>query len=215
MTHKILSQGVLDGECFIYSIMNAYKTLICPDISAIQFMISEPKDKSGRSKWEYIIRTCPQAIDMLVGKGFTEYITGIPTNYIEKIIDNQYKNTLITAFDILSGTESEFSVDRISIEEINKFNFEKSVIILPIVKKIKTIRGNDISNHFICINGRNGNEFNIMCSYSIHKLESEKYIESFDDKYSRYYNNKIDIKYVNSEVIGKGINSIFKISNSR
>jgi len=54
-------------------------------------MISEPKDKSGRSKWEYIIRTCPQAIDMLVGKGFPEYITGIPTNYIDETL-----RTLVT-----------------------------------------------------------------------------------------------------------------------
>lgn len=212
MAHKILSQGVLDGTCFIYSIMNAYKTLVSPDISAIEFMISEPKDKSGRSKWEYIIRTSPQAIDMLVGKGFPEYIGGIPTNYTDKIIDNQYRNTLIMAFDILCGTEHEFSIDRISIDEINKFDFEKSVIILPIVKKIKTILGNDISNHFICVNGRSGDNLHVMCSYSIHKLESKEYMESIDHRYNRYYNNMIGIKDVNRDVVHKGINSIFKIS---
>lgn len=39
-----------------------------------------------------------------------------------------------------------------------------------------------------------------MCSYSIHKLESEKYIESLDDKYNRYYNNIINIKHVYYEL---------------
>lgn len=212
MSYKILSQGVMDGACFLYSIMNAYKTLTYPELNVGEFINLKPKEKSGRCKWEYIVNTCPQTLDMLSGHGFYTYISSIQTHNVGRVISNQFKNTIKTAFDILSDQYYQFSVSNICLNDIKNFDFKQSVIIMPIGKKIETYRGNGIANHFICINGKKENDLEIMCSYCIHLLPEGKYFESFNDINNRYYNNIISLDDVTEDVVGEGINSIYKIT---
>lgn len=214
MGYKILSQGILDGACFMYSIMNSYKMLTCPDVDAMQFKFSNPEDTSGRQKWKNIIKICPQAKEMLAGHYFHELLINMTTLNIDIIIDEHYDYIVKTAFDILSDKEFQFKANKISIKDITNNDFSKSVIILGIVNLIDAEAGNKIGGHFISINGIEHNYLHIACSFSIHTVEQNKYYEKYDKQMKYFYNNMIRIEDINENNLGHCVNSIYKIERT-
>jgi hypothetical protein len=215
MGYKILSQGVLDGACYMYSMMNAYKTLTYPKMDVMDFIYKKPYEKFGKQKWEYLINISPQTTDMLAGLGFMNYLAKIKTWDLEEVMKTHYNKLITEAFEILSDNDHQFSVKNISLESIKNFNFTHAVIILPIVKDVKFLAGNELGYHFICINGRTDDLLQVACSYSIYNIPQEQYVELMDGQTNRYYNNMINIKDLNPNTMEQGVDLIYQVTDIR
>jgi hypothetical protein len=210
MKPKILSQGILDGACLLYSIMNAYKSL-SPDYqeeSAEHFM------ESGdcKEKWDTIVSTVPSAFGYFRGKGSNGL--GFDSS------DERYftHRTVKDSFHLLGAGKKKYTVfENIKLSDIVKTNFSNSVIILCCKnydKKEDTYGVHSIqydkriiSDHWICVVGKKDNSLLIQCSLVIH---TEKKYEEIEAPYKRVYNDSFDLKQIKRNRIYERL--IYKIS---
>jgi hypothetical protein len=211
MLRTILSQGIFESSCLIYSIMNAYKTLFYPEMSIIEFR------KSWKIKWENIISMYPRANDMIAGHAFPDYIFSLPMNINNQwdIVLNETDHILKTAFIFLSDDDHKISFNKINIDSIINFDYSNSVILLSITNEVLFLSGNKIKEHWICLNGSTEDKIHIVCSYSINNIDQDKYNEYFDDKTRRYYNNMIKTEDINETNLDKAVNAIYKITRAK
>jgi hypothetical protein len=211
MGHRIFAQGSLDGACCLYSIMNAFKALTFPEMETRDFASHQPAAGFGKRKWGYLVRTCPQTVEILSGVGLGEYIAGIESSRTNEALEKNFNNILAMAFDLLSDNDYRFQTSIISLGALEKVDFRTSVVILAIDKDIPTSAGNTIGKHFICIVGKDAERFHIMCSVTLSAVDSGRYVEQRDDLSKRYYNNAIKIVDVNEINLGKPVDGIFEI----
>jgi hypothetical protein len=191
--------------------MNAFKALTYPELETHDFVYHRPVINFGKKKWEYLVRTCPQTIEVLSGIGLGDYIVSIDSTRTEAALEKNFNNIIAMAFDLLSDRDYEFQASIISLDALHSMNFGTSVVILAIDKDIPTSAGNHIGKHFICIVGKKAEWFQIMCSLTLSAVDSSRYAENRDDSSSRYYNNMLKILDINKVNLGKAVDGIFEI----
>jgi len=211
MGHRIFSQGSLDGACSLYAIMNAFKALTYPELETHEFIYHKPITDFGRKKWEYLVRTCPQTVEMLAGIGPGKYIATVDSSRREHALEKTFNNLISMSFDLLSDTDYQFNASIIELDKLTGIDFKTSVVILAIDKDIPTSAGNSIGNHFICIVGKDVENFYIICSATLAAVDSTEYTEYQDNNSKRYFNNKVKIEDINKENLGKAAYGIFEI----
>jgi hypothetical protein len=214
MGHKVLSQGMLDSSCYLYSIMNAFKSLTFPEMEVQEFIFKKPRNNYAKSKWASLVRTCPQVNDIFSGDGPLPYLLTIETSKTKEVIQEQFRHILEMAFCVLSDEMFQFSFNIVQLDTVVNTDFSNSVIIAAIEKPIHTIAGNTILNHFICITGKDTENFHIMCSWTLNAVDPKNYIERVDSNTGKYYNNMISITDFNETNLGSGANGIYRISKT-
>lgn len=214
MGYKIIAQGFLDGACYLYSIINAYKALVFPDMDIEAFYDMEHKNESGLRKWETLIRVSSGTTEMLAGVGFFYYFTRFKNTNAFSAFEAQCNHFTRLAFALLADDDHQFTVSGLDLTACHTADFRNSVVILPVIKKIPSLAGNEIDNHWICITGRGADTFQIACSYSIHCLPGGQYFERLDAQANRYYNNLIRVGDINESTLDKAVNCIFMITKN-
>jgi len=182
--NKILTQGIFDGHCLQYSVMNAFKALNDPASTAHSFAIK------SKIKWQKIISLTPSLQNFSSGWG-SEF--GINTL---DVANRVLENIFLSYFEALSEkTNFVYSAKRISINQIKDTNFSNSVLIFCLKEKAKTEQYKSI-DHWVCGIGVEEESILLSCSFVLHETE-DGYSETVS-KYSggRYYNNSINISEI-------------------
>jgi hypothetical protein len=183
--------------------MNAFKALTYPELETNDFVRRKPVANYGKKKWECLVRTCPQTVEILSGVGLGNYIAGIESSRTEAALEKNFNNIIAMAFDLLSDKDHQFIASIISLDVLQKADFRNTVVILAIDKDIPTSAGNYIGKHFICIVGRNIEWFHIMCSLTLTAVDPARYAEHLDSLSNRYYNNMLKMADINEVNLGK------------
>jgi hypothetical protein len=191
--------------------MNAFKALTYPELETHDFTNRKPTANFGKKKWEFLVRTCPQTVEILSGIGLGDYIAGIESSRTEDVLEKHFNNIIAMAFDILSDKDYHFRASIIGLDVLHRVDFGPSVVILAIDKDIPTSAGNHIGKHFVCIVGKSTEWFHIMCSSTLTAVDSSRYEENLDKGSNCYYNNMVKIADINNANLGKAADGIFEI----
>lgn len=199
MSNKILSQGCYDSACFPYAIMNGFKTLVKPESDNFDFLESLPI-------WKDIIKMYPQPNTLISGDYFFDHFLQSDMSDKDDFIDNQFHHIMKSSIEIINSRGYGLKYRTINIQDIEDINFSKEVLIVLIEKPVSCRSGNTIQHHYICINGRSSDYYNVMCSFTIHSVHHSTYKEELDAETRRCFNNQIKVDLVNENSIGAGKN---------
>lgn len=179
---RILSQGVMDGSCFLYSVANAYKQLTYPEMAAHAF-----SDKM-EEKWKAIVRTAPSWLCNLSGEG-TDF--RIKSDSIENAI---FLDTIRRCFDIFDDEKRKFSIGFITKKAfVKKKDYSNSVVLFCSKSGMKSkAYVFDSDYHWSCVTGRAkcSGLVCVACSYVMHY--GNPCAEHLGDS-QKSYNNLFDI----------------------
>jgi len=194
---RILSQGHFDGFCLLYAILNSYKAFIKPDQTACVFV------QKNMHKWRKIIFNTPSLHQFASGEG-SDF--GVATNKL----DIEVKKAFIeTCFKLLTErTKNKIFVAPLRLEDIQKVNFTKGIIILCLKEKAKLEHGS-IGDHWVVLteNDSKSEKLNIACSYTQIKHGYKECKSSS----GRYYNNSLNHSELKNNRVWQ--NSIYLITN--
>jgi hypothetical protein len=194
--------------------MNAFKALTYPEMEIGEFINTKPVGGYGKSKWAYLVRTCPQSIDILAGTGIRNYISTIQSTRTDDVLFKQFVHIFDMAFDILSDNEHQFETTTVAPSAVEQVDYAKCVVITAIDKLIATSAGNRIGDHFICIVGMDNGRYHIDCS-STQTAVGEKYQEYYDKDTGRYFNNTIAVADINEMNLGAAAAGIRRIARTK
>lgn len=204
MSNRIISQGCYDTACFPYSIMNAYKTLIKPEIQIFEFLESV-------EIWQSIMKLYPQPGTLISNEYFFSHFINSGLENVDPLIDMQFDHILDSAMNILDLHNIKLRWAKLNLNDIKEFDFSNSAILVTLEKPVETEAGCILQNHSICLNGRNDEYYNMACSFTIHSVPYASYYEKRDES-NRYYNNRIKIDDLNEDTIGAAKSMIYSIS---
>ena len=181
MDIKIIPQGLLDGACLLYAMVNAGKALIGPTLSVRAF--------GGRyriySRWKQIVSVTPSPINYLdrTGSGI-----GLRLSLEQQVNDAFFAQV----FNILSTNQHKFRVQRISLKSFRqKTDYRSGVVVFAVTDKGRT-KNFSGSSHWMVAVGRQTEPslLYLACSSSLH---FSPYQEQQDPETHRFYNNSMKI----------------------
>ena len=198
--NKILSQGNYDGHCLHYAIMNAFKALSEPDSTAYSFAFK------SKTKWQKIIALTPSLQNFSSGYG-SEF--GINTlNAANKILEN----LMCSYFEAISEkTKSFYRVQKLTIDDIDQFNYKDSVLIFCLKDKAETKHYSNV-DHWICCVGQDNKSLHLACSHVLFEIDNNYAEHSSISSGSRFYNNSIEFSQIQDRTIYK--DQIYQITKN-
>jgi len=199
--YKILTQGIFDGHCLQYAIMNAYKALSKPALSSCAFAAK----KTTETKWKNIIAITPSLQNFSSGLGSEFGIS--PLVVADKIIENLFRSY----FEVISERKIKYSVSKIQKNQMNNVNFANSVLIFGLKDKAKTEYYDDV-DHWVCAIGTDRNSFLLACSWVLYERETEYSEQISDMSNGRYFNNTLNFSEISKNHIYE--NQIFIITKA-
>lgn len=182
-TNKILTQGVFDGFCLIYAVLNCVKALNAPGESAISF------SKKMGAKWRKLIAVTPSLENMANGYGSSFGLTTSSGNaQVTKSVIENYLQALNE-----KSKDSSFQVTAINKESIDIVDFDQTVLLFCLRPKSKTGCYSDI-DHWVCGVGEANKDLLIACSYVQH-MKGCSYFETKDIETGRFWNNSMALNH--------------------
>ena len=198
MSNKILTQGIFDGLCLQYAVMNAFKALKAPELSSLKF------SKEYAIKWQKVIAITPSLQNFSSGIG-SDF--GVDLNKTSETI---MANLIRSYFEAIGEkTNFNYSVDKLSVEQIINCDFSKSVLIFCLKEQANTEQYSD-ANHWVCAIGIDDGYFLLACPHVIYERADEIYLEQISKTSGRYFNNRIYVSEIQKKHIYES--SIFRIS---
>lgn len=136
-SNKILAQGLLDGLCLPYSVLNEYKALYFPQETSVEFA---HRLNDGRAIWKKIVSSLPSLQNFCNGKGtcmediFPDTVTveleAVIVQTIASILNSSRKHHIkVEKIDVRVNLD-----ERDPIQLFRKNIGENSVVILSIRK---------------------------------------------------------------------------------
>ena len=196
---KILQQGHLDGFCLLYAVANAFKTLKYSTKTANWFV-----DKQ-RHVWEKLVMVTPSLHNFASGKGSS---FGASTDQTDIFLHERFLE--LCAATISDKKKDNYSVHRISIEDISAAITKHSVVILCMRPEVSTKRCL-IGDHWVCVVDADDKDFQLACSYSeyLPKLNKEEFLgDEVSFSFKRPFNNAISKKQLNKKIVFE--NSVYR-----
>jgi hypothetical protein len=135
---KILSQGILDGFCLLYAVLNTYKTFTAPKKSARQFA------RTTSEKWRKLIRLSPSLEKFSSGTGS---VFGLSTTSADIAVISNLINSYFSAIE--EHTKSKYHVERVLADEALKTDFSHSMLIFCLRQSASTEHYTGI-DHWVC-----------------------------------------------------------------
>lgn len=176
---KILQQGHMDGFCLLYAMLNGFKALTSPELSANDFSEKYPH------VWSQLISVTPSLINFASGKG---------SNISElKKADNLFEMHLLQFYAVIfsHNCDYEFGVERISRKDLGESISENSVAIIALRSNCVTSKG-DFSDHWVCLVDFDGTDFLVACSSSDFEANVKGSAKDYyRGGFKRPFNNKI------------------------
>ncbi len=120
MKTRILSQGMLDGACLLYAIVNAKKALTHPNHLTHTFIAQT----SLRARWKELIS--------IVGSPH-KYLNGDGSDYsLRSNTEPQIICSIITNAFLIFGGPHQFTVRHIDLNEMHQIDYADQVVIFCI-----------------------------------------------------------------------------------
>jgi hypothetical protein len=173
MKLAIIPQGLPDGACLLYSLLNCQKTLIDPELTIHKFFCRHRIDQ----KWKKLVSVAPVPISMFNGDGSDP---GLPRPLEIQAITNFVE----LAFQIMDSRQHRFSVRRITLAQFRRHNEYHDTAIIFCLRATATTSCYDDAEHWLCANGRQEQTLLLACSCAIYHCEP--YTERWSD--GRPYN---------------------------
>ncbi len=201
--NKILTQGILDGLCLLYAVMNAYKTISNASSSASTFL------DNYHNKWKKIISLTPSLQNFTSGEG-SEF--GLVTDNANKVALENLLSNYAAAFS--DSSTYKYTVSNLEREDLSNHNFGNSALVFCLKKSAKTEYYTD-ANHWVCCIGIEGQKLLLQCSHTYYELENS-YKEFCSENFkSRLFNNRIKISEIdNNRIYSESIYSIKREAGS-
>jgi hypothetical protein len=195
----LIPQGMADGACLLYALLNCLKTLTNPELNIQDFF---RKNRTQR-KWEKLVAVAPVPSKLLNGDGVD---TGLPVSLHVKTISN----FVDLSFLIFSSPKQRFSVEQISLAQFKrKTDYTNSAIIFRI-RPTATTNAYDRISHYLCAIGLQEQQLQLACSCAIYWLEP--YEEHWNHEH-KPYNNTLPIDQLTTKHIEHLL--IFEVTNLR
>ncbi|MBT5228709.1 MAG: hypothetical protein HOM11_00390 [Methylococcales bacterium] len=198
LNQKIYSQGYLDSACFLYALMNAYKSLVSPQQNIRAF-----NNQYGHHKWKKLVAITPSVANFL--NGFGSYV-----DINKPDVDLGIKDSLVDhACKIFSGSKKQFFAEKICMQDIGSVDFTSSVLIFCERRAAHTSFHQDL-DHWLCAVNNHHGQLLLACSFTLYC--HDHYQEFTEREFLRSYNNCIDISGITARTIYQ--KSVYKLSMS-
>ena len=157
MRLRIFPQGYLDGSCLLYSIMNAYKTLISPEVTISRFYGTNNLEL----KWRRLVAMAPSIHQYLNGEGSDLFnIRRLDSHVADSLIRN--------AFVTFMGNRYVFNIQRLSLKQLrSKSDYLNTVVIMSLSDQQQTTCYQHF-NHWVVVVGQTGDGLALACSYCLY-----------------------------------------------
>lgn len=186
-TRKILQQGMLDGLCLPYSVLNAYKALLRPDQESWKFSKELLIDSHV---WREIVSALPwleyfcngdgTAFEDIVGVEDNVRIEGVIVNSITSILSRSISEAKVRSYPLVMPPHKD--IYRLLYDKISA----SSVVIFSITEKSKFLGIHFRLNHWLCAVDACDDIVNLACSFSPFFHAEERKSPSLYRHYNAY-----------------------------
>ena len=181
----VIPQGIADGACHLYCIINAMKSLVDPDQEIKIFF----RNHDVSQRWEELVSITPSIHLTLNGSGSNLGLS-VP-------IGREVVNSLISnAFRILSSRKLKLRAKKITISTFRrKRNYSNSVVIF----RIHENEDPEFSGHWYVAVDRDDENLYLACSCAIYW--EEDYQEKKSPRSNRYFNERLGVESIHKDHI--------------